>query len=144
RWENLLFSCFSCNAASKRDLFPVTHARAATPAELVAEGAMLIDPTLEDPRQHITFDFITPKPVTVRGETTIKILRLDRAELYRPRLSHLKQLDTLLRLAAKPNTPEHAADRTYATVELNAALRPEAPFSSMAQDYLTHHGWPQP
>ncbi len=142
RWENLLFSCFTCNVSHKRDLFPVAHARATTLAGLDAEGSMLIDPTREDPRAHITFRFTQPHPKSPRGDATIKLLRLDRPELLRPRLSHIKHLDTLLRLARLADTPANLDDRTYAATELHASILAAAPFSSMSLDYLSSKGWP--
>ena len=143
-WENLLFACYSCNVMSKRELFPVADPswRASSAAQLLAEGPQLLDPIREDPRQHIIYRFIEPHAISPRGDVTIRVLKLDRSDLRRPRLSHIKHLDTLLRLARKPDIPGNSDDRAYAAVELDAALTPQALFSSMSRDYLAKEGWP--
>jgi len=144
RWDNLLYSCSLCNSSGKGELFPIADpcARAMDDAGLQGEGALLIDPTREDPREHIAFEFITPKPLSERGEATIEVLKLARPELRPPRLSHLKAIDSLLRLANKPDTPEHADDRAHAIAQLNIAALSNAVFSSMTRDFLTARGWP--
>lgn len=144
RWENLMFACYGCNAMAKRELFPVAFPadRMRTDDAVPAEGAQLIDPRREDPRQHIVYRFIDPHPISPRGATTIEVLKLGRPELRRPRLSHIKYLDALLRLARKPDTPGNVADRVYAEGELNAAVTDAAVFSSMSRDYLAREGWP--
>lgn len=141
RWENLLFACYGCNAMAKRELFPVA-VRATADAGIAAEGAALIDPVREDPRLHIVYRFTDPHAVSPRGATTIEVLRLDRPELRLPRLRHIRHLDALLRLAMKPNTPENAADRAHASVQLDDAIAVSALFSSMSKDYLAKEGWP--
>ena len=141
RWENLLFSCFICNSSGKGDFFPVANARATDFSQLDNEGALLVDPLRENPRHHITFQFITPKAISRRGEETIKVLRLDRPELFRSRISHLKGLNARIRLATKADTPENYADRAWATEELNDSVLTTAPFSSMSRDYLVDQGW---
>lgn len=143
RWENLLYSCYSCNAQAKRNLFPVADPtqRAAIFEDIGNEGAILIDPAIEDPRVHINFDFLLPKGTTPRGAATIEILKLDRDELKRPRLSHLKHLDAHLKLARLPNTPKHAANRALSAQVLAEAIEPTGLFSSMSIDYLVKQGW---
>jgi uncharacterized protein (TIGR02646 family) len=87
-WKNLLLACGRCNGAENKGVrFPGA-----------GERGPLIDPTAEDPSQHLSFDF---DPVTklanilgisLRGETTWRILGLNRPELVRLRSDFVKKL----------------------------------------------------
>jgi uncharacterized protein (TIGR02646 family) len=86
-WENLLFACRACNGAGgKADKFPLAAGCAplAFPDQPPgAERPVLIDPTVDDPRQHIRFVPTTrerwaPIGITDRGRDTIAILGLGR------------------------------------------------------------------
>lgn len=96
-WENLLLSCQVCGRKNKRDLFPVEGVRAAIGtrgAELRTERALLIDPTIDDPEDHLVFqnDGLV-NPLTKQGATTIEILRLNRSELVQLRGIQAKTLE---------------------------------------------------
>lgn len=69
-WENHLWSCFLCNTVYKGTQFP-----------LDARGLpLLIDPTREDPKEHLTLAPYTGKleARTSKGESTIQVLGFDR------------------------------------------------------------------
>lgn len=88
-WENLYLSCPSCTR-SKRSLFPVEGPRASplTPQDEIhtSERALLIDPCLYEPAEHLRF-FETGivEPLSRAGETTIKVLNLNRSDLLQAR-----------------------------------------------------------
>jgi uncharacterized protein (TIGR02646 family) len=44
-WQNYLLACSSCNSNSKRDQFPLD----------VAGRPIMIDPTIDDPAEHLSF-----------------------------------------------------------------------------------------
>lgn len=76
-WLNYLLACTRCNSNFKRDQFP-----------LDAAGApLLLDPTAEDPLDHLDFTPETGKfrGSTVRGETSITVYGLDRPTLEKGR-----------------------------------------------------------
>ncbi|SMD06156.1 hypothetical protein [Novosphingobium sp. B1] len=142
RWSNLTFACYMCNASAKGEQFPVAdpvHRAIDLPGRNL-EGAQLVDPSRDDPREHIGFNLTTPVAKTERGATTIRVLKLDRADLERPRLSQIKHLNAMLRLAALRGRA-HAEDREDALAQLHAALEPTAIFTSMNRDYLADKGW---
>ncbi|HQP38076.1 MAG TPA: hypothetical protein PLI95_22990 [Polyangiaceae bacterium] len=63
-WPNLLLACSHCNSNAKRDLFP-----------LDAQGnPLLLDPTVDDPYEHIAFVPETGQfqGLTPRGERTVR------------------------------------------------------------------------
>lgn len=88
-WRNHYASCQVCNRA-KRNFFPVNGDRAEMmmPYEQVVEteDPFLVDPCNDDPEQHLDF---TPEgfvsAITARGETTIRVLNLNREALVRAR-----------------------------------------------------------
>lgn len=72
-WLNYLLACSRCNSNFKRDAFP-----------LDATGQpLLIDPTAEDPYNHLTLSLSTGEFVanTPKGEASIQAFGLSRAEL---------------------------------------------------------------
>lgn len=89
-WENLLFSCASCNRSAKSDVFPLeTGSVPLIPEEQPPGGELptLIDPCAEDPVELIQFVFDGThwQPVgrngSKRGQRTVEILELGRADL---------------------------------------------------------------
>lgn len=82
-WENLLWSCKRCNTSHKRNHFPLEDIkkRAYSPNDkLNDEQPTLIDPSCEDPAQHIRFRAELAVGETPRGRETIRILGLNRDE----------------------------------------------------------------
>ncbi|MGO1068518.1 AAA family ATPase [Lysobacter sp. CA199] len=89
-WRNLMLACKECSLA-KRNLFPVDTPRALpmTPwRQLIeTEGALLIDPCRDDPGRHIVYAHDGHwRACSDKGESTIEVLRLNRAKLIEDRL----------------------------------------------------------
>lgn len=101
-WENLVLSCQLCNSRYKRDLFPIDGVRAEIGAkglELRKEKALLIDPTIDDPADHLNFrDDGMVVALSRQGEVTIEIVGLNRAELISNRAALAKKLAIDLRV----------------------------------------------
>ncbi len=102
-WENLFLSCAECNR-SKRNLFPLDGPPApfrCTWGEAEAsERALLINPCRIEPRKHLRFSF--DGQVTGRdrvGNTTVKVLSLDRPSLIQARKDKLRRCLHALELA---------------------------------------------
>jgi len=82
-WDNLLFACVTCNTAFKRDLFPLENDRDALDPGSKPPGdevPLLIDPSSEDPMEHIQFTevrkgrwYALPRKASKFGENTIEI-----------------------------------------------------------------------
>lgn len=95
-WKNLYYSCPNCNRY-KSTWFPVEGARSKplTPIYKIQdeEQALLIDPCLDRPEEHLIYDekgYV--KALTPKGNTTIEILKLNRGELVKHRFESLNQL----------------------------------------------------
>ncbi|SDI79894.1 hypothetical protein SAMN05421869_107132 [Nonomuraea jiangxiensis] len=88
-WMNHLLACSCCNSNAKRELFPVDSAGA----------PLLIDPTMDDPFDHLrlilstgTYRWNTPK-----GQATIEVFQLNRADLRRGRELAFPRCQAMLR-----------------------------------------------
>ena len=101
-WKNLLLACGICNGAEfKGTHFPTSK-----------EGGPLINPCDDEPSAHFVFEF-EPRAglasvwgVTARGETTERILGLNRPDLREYRSRQIKKLACIARLAT--HDPEAA------------------------------------
>lgn len=87
-WSNLLLACGRCNGAEHKGMkFPLKN-----------EGGPLVNPTEEEPSQHLAFDFdvklrlANVLGVSGRGEVTRRLLGLNRPELVRRRSDFVKKL----------------------------------------------------
>lgn len=81
-WNNLLFSCTACNT-KKRELFPLrdNNARARSHYDDIAmEQPFLVNPAVENPRDHIRFREGDPEHLTEIGRITIQVLDLRRPD----------------------------------------------------------------
>lgn len=76
-WLNHLLACSFCNSNVKRHQYPVS-----------AEGAcLLVDPTAEDPAAHLRLMLMTGTydPLSPKGQATIEVFGLNRADLVKGR-----------------------------------------------------------
>lgn len=122
-WANWLLSCGRCNE-SKWQHFPDCEG---TPC--------LLDPTVDDPADHIAFCRQDVDALTHRGEVTIRLLGLNRTPLTRERASWLVKVGALLLLAA---CTEEAHVRSDARQLLIWCLQADAPYSAMTRAFLAH------
>lgn len=100
-WVNHLLACTHCNSNHKRDRYPVDPATG---------HCLLVDPTSEDPADHLDLVLTTgvyrPLRGSPKGAATIEVFGLDRPSLERGRAkafvrcrSMLRDLDELIRAA---------------------------------------------
>jgi uncharacterized protein (TIGR02646 family) len=118
-WENLLFICSKCNR-HKLAQFPIDE-----------HGApLLIDPTAEDPGEHVILDPRLGRWVarndSRKGTTTIQVLKLNRSELERGRQRAWVALqDSLMIYAQSRGSGRHER------AERCRRVLCEAPFSAL-------------
>src|ERR1017187_8699934 len=88
-WQNHLLACSSCNSNAKRDQFPVDEHGA----------SLLVDPSAEDPFDHIRLTFATGsyEPVSSKGSVTIKIFQLNRPDLCWGRVRAFRESQLILK-----------------------------------------------
>jgi len=140
-WNNLLFSCTTCNT-KKRDLFPLrdNNARARSHADDIAmEQPFLVNPAVDNPRDHICFREGDPEHLTEIGRITIQVLCLRRQyldEARRERLEELKFFRKWVEKQKDSTDPSIQALVREMREKLEAAVCPEAEYCSMAMDFL--------
>lgn len=137
-WENLL-ACKAGVNSVKGDLFPVRDeaARARNHHDDIGkECPMLIDPSSENPRDHIRFYNEQPYGITDRGKVTVELL-LEHPELVELRLERYHRLMDLKKALAV--SVRHGESDLAAEIRdtLDDACQQDAEFSSMAIDFLT-------
>jgi uncharacterized protein (TIGR02646 family) len=165
RWTNLLPSCIDCNrprtqhdavtgedvTLGKANQFPVAGPRMAAPdpddqAPPAEDEALIIDPTVDDPMVHLEFRSDgTVVPIGPKGEHSIRVYALNRAELAFERLGLARlieqRLTTIEALAAVIADDQLDTDLRYdledlISHEVDALLEladPGKPFSAMAR-----------
>jgi uncharacterized protein (TIGR02646 family) len=142
-WENLYLSCLACNSSFKRDFFPlIDPAKRARSHhdEISNEEPLLIDPSKENPRDHIRFNLDMPEPYlnSEKGKITIEIFKLDnekkRLNLIKARLKFLNILRSFRRVIEfSIVAPEEIEEYKQFLIE---SIQPSSEYSSMAKDYL--------
>lgn len=159
KWSNMLLCCTECGRF-KGSQFPMANSR-----------PLLIDPTVEDPWQHLDFDpdtgnltarfDIHANDWSAKGTTTVEVLRLDRREAmsagyvstYR-RLAGILQTSLALLAEDATTSPallaalQDADDHGLLAWCFNGAGRGFAPFSDLRElypqvweDCLAAHQW---
>lgn len=119
-WNNLHWSCPKCNMAKKAQW---------------DWNNPILDPTVDDPRQHLTLNLITGELVskTLRGQTTIDHTQLNREKLKKARKRTLEKLRKL-ELCVK-QTPSKIDDFYLVSLLLDYTENEEE-FSSLVQHYV--------
>ena len=87
-WTNYFLACSHCNSNEKRDQFPLD----------TSGSALLIDPVLDDPTDHLEFSPSTGKlvPLTAKGVSSRDVFGLDREVLVRGRVDAWVAMQALL------------------------------------------------
>jgi uncharacterized protein (TIGR02646 family) len=160
-WDNLLPTCIKCNRShthdfpsgprvtGKADHFPLVDEdkRARAPAEAVGEEPLLLDPTRDDPEEHLEFGeegvIMAAErrgDISPRGLKTIEIVGLDRKELTDARAAHLRIVDGLIvrferaieRAGEYPDDPRIQADLDREVEDLRKLTAASTPYTAMA------------
>lgn len=134
-WSNLFLACQLCNQVFKKNLFPLSNptARATSHRKsLNMEKPLYLDPSVDDPEQHISFRREVPFPVDAgeRGKVTITDLGLTRPKLNEKRFERYRLLQSLYDLACmNPPTPESVRAQAL----LDRAVLDSAEYASMSR-----------
>jgi uncharacterized protein (TIGR02646 family) len=145
-WSNLYLSCHSCNSTAKIDQFPLSNpaTRVRPPDDdITVEDALLVDPGVEDPRDHIRFNRDAPYAFNAspKGKRTIDVLKLGkRPGLVSKRQEWFGELERLREVVEifrdYPNYSNLETSARKALAKLCQAVGRRATFSSMAKDFL--------
>ncbi len=140
-WPNLYWSCAICNR-TKGSRFPVKGERAEMGGDLTREEALLLDPCVDEPSEHLVFGSNGEVASdTERGRITIEILGLNREALVRERQQALHYVrlsinQALIRLTASLSK----SDREAALENLRQVQRfetaAERPYACMRRQFV--------
>jgi uncharacterized protein (TIGR02646 family) len=156
-WENLLFACAACNRkGGKLDQFPlaVNSIRLTFPEQPPGrEQPLLLDPSTDEPRDHIRFKLLpngrwAPIGLTERGQATIRIVDLSR-DTYLEQFAHhvtsvvMPVVADIKRELAVGLSPSF---REYWRTKCAQLLDPDRDFRALSEDVLRHEfpSFPEP
>ena len=149
-WKNLLLACFDCNTRYKGTLFPLENPaqRARTHEDdITRECAQFVNPSEEDPRDHIRFEMDSPVAQTERGRHTIEGLGLHRSALTEQRLHRIKEVELNIKIVEivesmpPPKREAFLDDVGEARSFIEKAQGSDRQFSSMVLDFVARHGF---
>ncbi|TGD76906.1 AAA family ATPase [Hymenobacter wooponensis] len=148
-WDNLLISCQICDGKYKRDFFPLEDESQRAPFGVIGsglrtEGALLIDPCQDDPDDHLDFqpDGLV-RSRTKKGEVTIKILGLNRAELLDRRRQSAQELSLFLSLLQHPRRGKNAPEVIALVQRIQALYSPNCRAEYVAVQRRVFNDWYQ-
>ena len=148
-WENLLYSCPTCNRSYKRTEFPLDQGsvQANSPNDNIGlEKPLIINPAFVDPAEHIRFNRHKAVHLTPAGEKTIEVFHLndrdERPELIKDRetlfedyesaLKEQKLAEAILNSPASPQVYEMARELSLrSNIRLERLTALGTPFSGM-------------
>jgi len=143
-WTNLLLICADCSR-SKGTRFPVQGTRAEPMSfgtALLAEQALLLDPTVDDPEEHLVFaEDGSVLSETDRGKSTIEVLSLNRSSLIQARRSAFLDLSAQLQASEQTfgaiGTSTSAADAKVLLAGISGLLAPAQPYAALHRQFIT-------
>lgn len=158
-WENLFFSCVTCNSRAKKgNKFPLRIGTAGLPApprehlaslpasslDIESEARLLVDPAIDDPLDHIAWVPINhmsqpaeerwlwrPVKKTERGHWTIRVFRLDKdvADPVNDRIRH-EVLPRIQKLRSLTSDGDRWAIQREWKRTLDALFAPRMPYQA--------------
>lgn len=156
-WSNLLLACEFCNqlrrepptraitartrAAGKADKFPLLDEarRAYSPdGEISLEEPLLVNPTVEEPSEHLTFD-PSGRPIykSKKGKVSIEVYNLDSRQLNKQRRHVIARMTRLLKLKNMAEMIPDQLARWQMLTEIKAEIRERtdnpAPYAAAAR-----------
>lgn len=139
-WKNYLLSCMNCNQKWKKNLFPVTGARAAAPGQ--SEAALLMNPfDRRDPVNHLYFDdlgAIVAANSSRHGRATIETCGLDRPSLMNDRLEKARRAHQLASMFIEAVATGSDTEVATALRDIHEAGRQEFRFAGVIRAVIKH------
>ena len=147
-WDNLLMACPDCNT-TKDTMFPLENPAQRARShndDLTKECERFVNPTVEDPRDHIRFVEDLPVARTKRGCHTIEGLDLRRSALNGQRLERIREVEMAIDFVELVKDMDSPANETLEKAHearrfIEGAKQPDSKFSSMVMDLVAQRGF---
>jgi len=148
KWENLFWSCKSCNEDKKRNFFPVDGPRVSDiNGDLSTERPLLLNPSVDECEQFFLYDWdeademfvkMQVKDENPRGSVTIDKLDLNRLDLLRERGDYLSLVlkSIAFGLIGAREHPGLEEKKRELISNLKKTISPESEFSGLAKAYF--------
>lgn len=135
-WSNLLLACERCNRRYKKNFFPLeiiaNRCDPNTTFDISAEESLFINPSAVDPSLHIEFKGTAITHKTLKGDTTITELGLDRGDLDEMRRDSYTEIEALMSIYERDKgTPNEIDSQTRFKDALNKKLNITAQYTLM-------------
>ncbi|MCZ6892636.1 MAG: TIGR02646 family protein [Gammaproteobacteria bacterium] len=159
-WKNLLPSCTFCNqnrkerptfedptpgdTGGKFDQFPVEDEKKRAmdhTHNVKREVPLLLDPCSEDPAEHIAYDptgRIFPLPGSKKGETSIRVFRLNLRRLALERRRTLEAVHQFMELRARAKERGEDATANEVADILDSLAADDMPFAGMVRFFIAN------
>jgi uncharacterized protein (TIGR02646 family) len=133
-WENLFFSCETCNRSYKRNFFPLENPDERAKShldDLSLERPIIINPAVDDPEEFIEFYGHHPKAINGnrKGSETIKRTGLERPFMNDRRRNHYLILKGIFQASKEASLTQTQRDGFYAL--LADAAKSESEYAAM-------------
>jgi len=144
-WDNLFLCKSRINSSDKRNFFPLEEdsPRNRTHHDNNDERPILINPSIEDPREHIRFHNEEPFPYngSRKGKFNIDFFQLRHPEFDNARGERLAFIRTIRDLVDEGLSNGNEVSDYFEPINLlKETMKPDKAFSSMAIDFLKD--WP--
>ncbi len=149
-WENLFLACKLCNQRHKGNLFPLENPAERANSHLLdlkTEKPLFINPSEENPEEFISFrvdeiNGVVPFAVNdnPKGNSTIKGTGLDRLKLSDRRMSFLKPILALHKVASM-KLPQPESDQAKAILQeiIIEVIKDSAEYAGMFRTFVKNN-----
>ncbi len=137
-WDNLFLACQKCNQTFKKNYFPIENlsGRALNHTHDIAkELHLIINPSIDNPQEHLLFkkEVITSK--TVRGKETIKRTAIDQEPFEEDRRTYFQAIDSLISCLKLFNENQISSpDGQTILATIKDLVHPKKPYYAMLRD----------
>lgn len=137
-WDNLFLACQKCNQTFKKNYFPLENpdGRALNHThDISKELHLIINPSIDNPQDHLLFkkEVVTSK--TAKGEETIKRTAIDQEPFEEDRRTCYQTIDLLITcLKLFNNNQISSPDAQTILASIKELVHPQKPYYAMLRD----------
>jgi uncharacterized protein (TIGR02646 family) len=137
-WDNMFLACQKCNQTFKKNYFPIENPieRALNHThDVTKELHLIINPSIDNPKEHLLFkkEIITSK--TAKGKETIKRTAIDQETFEEDRRTYFQAINTLLDCLKLFNENQISSpDGQTILRTIKDLVHPKKPYYAMLRD----------